>query len=63
MQESLEYPMQGRTTVIVAHRLSTVRNADRIVVFESGRIVESGSHDGLLEAGGRYRHLWDLQNR
>lgn len=48
---------QGRTTIIIAHRLSTVRDADRIVVMDSGRVVESGSHDQLLERAGAYADL------
>ena len=50
--------MQGRTTILIAHRLSTVRNADRIVVLQSGRIVEAGGHDGLLRRGGAYAALF-----
>jgi ATP-binding cassette, subfamily B, bacterial len=51
----------GVTTILVSHRFSTVRRADRIVVLEDGRIVEDGSHDGLLVAGGRYEELFRLQ--
>jgi ATP-binding cassette subfamily B protein/subfamily B ATP-binding cassette protein MsbA len=51
----------GRTTFVIAHRLSTVRNADRIIVFEEGRIVETGSHTELLERGGAYHRLYRSQ--
>ena len=53
--------MQGRTTLVIAHRLSTVMQADRIVVMEGGRIVEEGSHSELLALGGAYKRLFDLQ--
>ena len=52
-----------RTSFVIAHRLSTVRDADLIVVLDGGRIVERGSHDELMAAGGRYRQLYDLQAR
>ena len=57
IQEALERLMVGRTTIIIAHRLSTVRKADAIVVLSGGRIAERGNHDELLEAGGIYRQL------
>ena len=50
---------QGRTTLLIAHRLQTARDATRIVVVDDGRIVEDGSHDELVAAGGRYAELWD----
>ena len=53
--------MRGRTSVVIAHRLSTVRKADRILVFDAGRIVEEGSHDQLMREGGRYRELVEMQ--
>jgi subfamily B ATP-binding cassette protein MsbA len=61
VQEALEHLMQGRTTLVIAHRLSTVRRADRIAVLVHGRIVEHGTHDELLARGQEYRKLHDLQ--
>ncbi|WP_353816207.1 ABC transporter ATP-binding protein [Agromyces sp. SYSU T00266] len=61
VQEALERLMVGRTTLVVAHRLSTIRQADRIVVLDRGRIVEIGSHDELVARAGRYRELWEMQ--
>lgn len=61
VQKAMHNLMQGRTTLVVAHRLSTVMRADRIVVLESGHIVEEGSHEELLANGGTYRRLYDLQ--
>ena len=55
--------MANRTTLVVAHRLSTVRRADRIVVVVRGEIVESGTHDELLARGAEYRKLYELQFR
>ncbi|QEY33293.1 ABC transporter ATP-binding protein [Synechococcus sp. RSCCF101] len=61
IQRSLDAITHERTTVVIAHRLSTVRHADRIVVMEQGRIAESGSHDQLLHADGAYAGLWRVQ--
>jgi ATP-binding cassette subfamily B protein len=63
IQQAIARLMAGRTAIIIAHRLSTVRNLDRILVFERGRIVEDGTHDSLLEIdGGHYRTLSDHQD-
>lgn len=61
LQEALQSVMQDRTTVVIAHRLSTVTNADRIVVIESGEIVEVGSHETLVKDSGRYAELIEKQ--
>jgi len=53
--------MKGRTTLVIAHRLSTVEKADRIVVMEKGCIVEEGSHKELMAVGGSYKKLYDMQ--
>ena len=57
VQEALDQITVGRTTVVVAHRLSTIRNADTIAVVQAGKIVEMGSHDGLIAQGGTYSKL------
>jgi len=60
--ESLEELMRGKTTFIIAHRLSTVRKADKIIVMEEGKIVEIGTHHELIgKEGGSYKHLYELQ--
>jgi ATP-binding cassette subfamily B protein len=61
VNEALERLMQGRTSIVIAHRLSTVRDADRILVFHQGRIVESGTHDEMVAQPGMYRLLVETQ--
>lgn len=61
VQEALENLMQGRTSIVVAHRLSTVASLDRIVVLSQGKIVEDGTHTQLVAAGEEYAHLWSRQ--
>ena len=63
VQAALERLMQNRTTLIIAHRLATVRKVDRIVVLDEGRIVASGRHDALMAEGGLYARLAALQFR
>jgi ATP-binding cassette subfamily B protein len=61
IQEAMERLMVGRTSIVIAHRLSTVRMLDRILVFDRGRIVEEGSHDVLVQKGGTYQRLFEKQ--
>ena len=63
VQSALDQAMQGRTTIVIAHRLATVLRADRIVVMEEGRVVQEGTHQSLMAQGGLYAHLAELQFR
>lgn len=59
--QALERLMEGRTTIMVAHRLSTIQHADKIIVMDHGQITEAGSHQELLRKDGIYKKLYDLQ--
>jgi len=63
LQGELKKLARNRSTLIIAHRLSTVVHADQIIVMDQGRIVERGTHQGLMAAGGVYAGLWDLQKQ
>jgi ABC-type multidrug transport system fused ATPase/permease subunit len=63
IQDGLDAVMEGRTAVVIAHRLSTVKSADRIIVLDKGQIIEDGNHDGLLAAGGHYAELYNTYFR
>jgi ATP-binding cassette subfamily B protein len=63
IQKAMDKVLKGRTSIIIAHRLSTVRNADKIVVLEEGRIAEMGTHSQLIERGGLYKRLYEMQFR
>ena len=62
VQDALNKLMRGRTVFMIAHRLSTVRGANKIIVLDKGRIVQMGSHQDLISAEGLYRRLWQMQN-
>jgi ABC-type multidrug transport system fused ATPase/permease subunit len=62
IQMALDHLLAGRTSIVVAHRLSTVRKADKIAVVESGRILELGNHESLIRSGGLYAKLWSIQS-
>jgi ABC-type multidrug transport system fused ATPase/permease subunit len=63
IQEGLDFVMRDRTTIVIAHRLSTVKHADRIIVMDHGRIVEEGTHDSLLAQEGHYAELYNTYFR
>jgi subfamily B ATP-binding cassette protein MsbA len=61
IQEALDEVMKHRTTIVIAHRLSTIENADQVVVLDEGRVLEQGTHQGLLDQGGAYARLYHIQ--
>ena len=61
IQNAIEELTQGRTSIVIAHRLATIQNADHILLLEEGQILESGSHNELMKKGGQYKTLFDLQ--
>ncbi len=61
IQDNMRQIVEGRTALIIAHRLSTVRRANRIITIEQGRVVEDGTHDQLIGSAGRYANLYRLQ--
>ncbi len=61
IQEALESLMQNKTTIVIAHRLSTLSKMDRILVFNKGEIIEDGSHQKLINKNGHYARMWQMQ--
>ena len=61
VQKAIDSLIKGRTVIAIAHRLKTIKDADRIIVLDNGRIEEEGTHDGLVKKDGLYAHLWNIQ--
>ena len=63
IQLALQNLLRGKTTIMIAHRLHTIRNADKIFAFQDGKVVEQGTHDELIASGSTYSHMWDTYTR
>jgi ATP-binding cassette subfamily B protein len=63
IQSAINSLIHGRTVIVIAHRLKTISQADNIIVFDKGKIVEQGTHESLLASKGQYAHLWDIQEK
>lgn len=63
IQNAMDELMKNRTSFVIAHRLSTIKNADLILVLKDGDVIESGTHEELLQMNGKYAELWGTQNR
>lgn len=63
VQKAIDTLIKGRTVIVIAHKLKTIMNADRIVVLENGRVKEQGTHDELMQHEGLYARLWTIQEK
>ena len=63
IQKAMKKLMKGKTVIAIAHRLSTLKEMDRIIVLDKGKIIEQGKIEDLLKSGGQFQHLWEIQNK